>query len=74
MVTVGYGDIYPTNTDERMFAMVGMIVSAGVYTFTINTIGKKVSEYNILASTFRESMLYVGQWMVYNDLDKNLKV
>lgn len=60
MVTVGYGDISATNTDERMFTMVAMIISAGVYTFTINTIGKKVSEYNLLASQFRESMLYVG--------------
>ena len=50
MVTVGYGDISATNTDERMFTMVAMIVSAGVYSFTLNTIGKKVSEYNFLAS------------------------
>lgn len=74
MVTVGYGDISATNTNERMFAMVAMIVSAGVYTFTINTIGKKVSEYNFLASQFRESMLYVGQWMVNNDLEKDLRI
>ena len=50
MVTVGYGDISATNTNERMFIMVAMIIAAGVYTFTINTIGKKVSEYNFLAS------------------------
>jgi hypothetical protein len=50
MVTVGYGDVSATNTDERMFVMVAMIVSAGCYTFTLNTIGKKVSEYNFLAS------------------------
>lgn len=74
IVTVGYGDISATNTNERMFVMVAMILSAGVYTFTINTIGKKVSEYNFLASQFRESMLYVGQWMVNHDLQKDLRV
>lgn len=74
MVTVGYGDISPINSDERMFAMVAMIVAAGVYSFTIKTIGQRVSEYNHLSSKFKESMLYVGQWMVHNDLRKDLRV
>ena len=30
MTTVGYGDIFPVNTQERVFAMVTMVVACGV--------------------------------------------
>lgn len=40
--------------------MGSMMIMAGVYAFTLNEIGKKVSEYNKLAAHFRENMLYVG--------------
>lgn len=50
MVTVGYGDISAVNSFERIYMMFAMIVAAGVYAFTLNTIGKKVQEYNLLAS------------------------
>ena len=50
MVTVGYGDIHPMNTNERMYSMFAMLVAAGMYAYTLNTISKKVSEYNFLAT------------------------
>lgn len=74
MVTVGYGDISAVNTNERLYCMLAMIVSAGVYAFTLNAISKKVQEHNLLASKFREDMLYVGQWMVINELSKTLRI
>lgn len=73
MFTIGYGDITAMNTPERMFCMVSMTIMAGVYAFTLNEIGKKVSEYNKLADHFRENMLYVGQWMSYHDLRIDLR-
>ena len=46
MVTVGYGDVSALNTNERLFCMLAMIVSSGVYAFTLNEIGKTVSKFN----------------------------
>ena len=64
MVSVGYGDISALNTEERLFCMFAMLVSSGVYAFTLNEIGKKVSEYNQAAVLFRENMFYVQKWML----------
>jgi len=50
MTTVGYGDVSPISTNERLFGMVGMIIAAGVYAYIINNVGKMVSRYNILAA------------------------
>lgn len=36
MVTVGYGDISALNTNERLFSMVAMIISSGVYAYTLS--------------------------------------
>lgn len=60
MVTVGYGDVSALNTHERLFCLSAMIIMSGVYAFTLNEVGKKVSEFNKLAAHFRENMLYVG--------------
>jgi hypothetical protein len=50
MITIGYGDISATNTNERMYVMIAMCISSGVYAFVLNTISKKVQEHNLLAS------------------------
>lgn len=39
MITVGYGDIIPTNDLERLCANVTMYVACGVFAFSINSIG-----------------------------------
>lgn len=49
MVTVGYGDITPKNTVERIIGMLCMLIASGVFAYTINSIGTIVSRYNILA-------------------------
>ena len=36
MVTVGYGDIVPLNTNERLFTMAAMLIASGVFAYTIN--------------------------------------
>jgi hypothetical protein len=59
MVTVGYGDIHPSTTNERMIAMISMLVSSGVFAFIIGDIGKMVGSFNVLAGQFRERMMYV---------------
>jgi hypothetical protein len=46
MVTVGYGDITPANTDERIFIMLAMLIASGVFAYSINSIGSIVSRYN----------------------------
>lgn len=39
MVTVGYGDMAPANLLEKLFGIISMLVSCGIYAYAINTIG-----------------------------------
>jgi hypothetical protein len=50
MVTIGYGDIKGTNTNERMLSILLMLIGAGLYAFNLNDISHIVGNYNLLAS------------------------
>jgi hypothetical protein len=38
MVTVGYGDITPVNSIERVVTIFNMLIAAGMYAYTLNEI------------------------------------
>ena len=40
MTTIGYGDIVPGNTPERLVIILCALVSAGVFGYILNKIGK----------------------------------
>lgn len=63
MVTVGYGDITPVTTLERLTTMTSMIVGAGLYAYIINEISTMVRMYNALATRYEERMKYVNKFM-----------
>ena len=44
MITVGFGDIVPVNTYERIYVILMTCFSCGIFAFAINTIGNIVKE------------------------------
>lgn len=46
MITVGYGDITPTNDFERMYAIFSMFTASAVFGYSMNTINVVVEEMN----------------------------
>lgn len=63
MVTVGYGDITPKNTYERLVTIMNMCVASGIYAYIINEISTMVRLYNVLATKYEERMKYVNRFM-----------
>ena len=60
MAAVGYGDILPITKNERTYAMAAMILSSGIFAYTVNSIGTIVSSYNQISAQYRERMMYVN--------------
>ena len=46
MTTVGYGDIKPVSSNERMLVMMCMIIGAANFSHILNHIGIRLSSYN----------------------------
>jgi hypothetical protein len=74
MITVGYGDITPMTSYERIYTMVAMSVASGVFSYTLNSIGTLVSRYNILASTYKERMNYVNKFLLQQQIPPELRL
>lgn len=49
MSSVGYGDITPKNTFERVFGIIIMIVASGIYALIIEQISHVVNNFNLAA-------------------------
>jgi len=49
MTTVGYGDLHPASSIERIMVIVNMLLAAALFAYIINDIGQIVSNYNKLA-------------------------
>jgi hypothetical protein len=43
-ITVGYGDILPTNTDEMILCCFTMLIACGVFGYSLNVIGSIISD------------------------------
>ena len=49
MATVGYGDINPQTTKERLVAIVIMLMAAAIYAYIINEVGSIIKRINMQA-------------------------
>lgn len=53
MNTVGYGDIIPNTTFEKIFVTVNTLICCGVFGYAINTIGAIVREIALKEAAFK---------------------
>ncbi|CAM9557361.1 unnamed protein product, partial [Phaeothamnion confervicola] len=63
MTTVGYGDIVPTNSLERGFAIVGMLTGASVFGYIIGNITVIMASFDIQDALRAEKLGHVNEWI-----------
>lgn len=44
MVTVGYGDITPVNSNEYLLSILTMVIACGMFGYGVNSIGRILGE------------------------------
>lgn len=72
VVTVGYGDIVPVNTLERIVTIVFMFVGVVFYSFTIGSLSSLLSEFDAKNSVFDEKVNTLTQIQRKYVFDDNL--
>ncbi|KDO25588.1 hypothetical protein SPRG_08887 [Saprolegnia parasitica CBS 223.65] len=63
MATVGFGDFVPVTITERMFTIVGMVVSAGTYAFMIASVSSSVASMNVTRNRYFERLNELNAYM-----------
>ena len=74
MTTVGYGDIYPITNTEKLFSMLSMLVACGVFAYVVGSIETIVRRSNTIESAFKERILHVNQYLIHQNIPKNLRM
>lgn len=53
MSTIGYGDIIPCSTPEKIYVMISMIAACGVFAYIIGSIGSIVNRSDTIIAEFK---------------------
>ena len=68
LTTVGYGTVACTETAERWYVIVGMIIGALIYSYVIGTVCTVIHELMAVSLEFQENMDLLTEYMLENDL------
>jgi hypothetical protein len=60
MTTVGYGDVAPITTNEKIFAIFSMLIACGVFAYVVGSIETIARRSNTMASVLKEKILHVN--------------
>jgi hypothetical protein len=74
MSAVGYGDITPVTKDEQLYTMIAMVISCGIFAYTINSISNIVSRFNKNTGVYREKMMYVNFFLKKKNLPEDTRM
>ena len=65
IATVGYGDIVPITVNEKLYTIIVMIISCGIFAYTIGSIGSLISKQNAIENSYREEFVAVNRYLDY---------
>ncbi|CAK81163.1 unnamed protein product (macronuclear) [Paramecium tetraurelia] len=74
MFTVGYGDITPTNSLEKMFCICYMFLSTLQYSYSVNTIGLILTEMKENNEMIRQKMTCINEYLHCKKLSTELSM
>ena len=74
MITIGYGDIVPTNVHETIFAIFVMVFSSGVFGYCINDVGEILQTMYRKDQEFKMRMRDLQHYMNKRNLNKTLQM
>jgi CRP-like cAMP-binding protein len=73
MTTVGYGDITPITSNEKIYAMFSMIMACGVFAYVVGSIGTVLSSRYDEEMIFKQKIMYVDQYLKNKHLSNTVR-
>ncbi|CAD8062190.1 unnamed protein product [Paramecium sonneborni] len=73
MVTVGYGDITATNQYEMLFINCMMLLSSGMFAYSMNSIGMILKNYYDIQQKYKRSLIQINNYMKKGQLNQTIQ-
>ena len=74
MNTVGFGDIVPQNSAERLYSIFFIYFACGMFAYTINSIGIIVQDINKSKKLFKRNLHLINAYMKQKKIKFDLRV
>lgn len=74
MSTIGYGDISPVTSAERIVCSLMMLIGAGIYAYVVGSITSTVSNMEASSRRYQELMDMLNSFMEMNTISDELRV
>jgi hyperpolarization activated cyclic nucleotide-gated potassium channel 2 len=73
MTTVGYGDVVPVTSIEKIFGIIVMLLAACIFAYIINSIGGIFVTMDLTEKEMREKLGQANQFLKSNEIPKDLQ-
>lgn len=73
MATVGYGDVLPITAVEKGFCVIQMLVSCGIFAYSMNTVGNILESFNSEEVQIFRKMRIIGTYMSNKNVGKQMQ-
>ncbi|MCB1139649.1 MAG: ion transporter [Leptospiraceae bacterium] len=73
LTTVGYGDITPQTIHQTVYAIITMIVGAGMYGYIIGNVAHLLANIDVAKAHFRQKMENVNAFLRYRHIPAELQ-
>ncbi|EAR91792.2 cyclic nucleotide-binding domain protein (macronuclear) [Tetrahymena thermophila SB210] len=70
MITVGFGDVRPTNVIEVLVCIFLMMTCCVIFGFTINSIGQIFQDFYQIEKLIRQKRIIIGNYMIRKGVSK----
>lgn len=74
MITVGYGDIHPYNTLEKILGIIAIFLSCGVFAYSINSIGNIIEKMSREEKEFKAKLADIDYLMSQRNINRQLQI
>lgn len=74
MTTTGYGDIVPVTNIEKLFVMLCMLISCGVFAYVVGSIETILRRSSVIEEKYKEKILHVNQYLMHEQIPKPLRL
>ncbi|EAR97003.2 cyclic nucleotide-binding domain protein (macronuclear) [Tetrahymena thermophila SB210] len=73
MATVGFGDVLPITPIEKLFCVILMIISCGLFAYAMNTIGNILDNFNFEENELSKKMHVINLYMSKKNINKQMQ-
>lgn len=74
MTTVGYGDVVPHSSEEKLLSIFMMIISCGVFAWIMGSIGSVIGMGDAHIMELKDEINCINSFMMANKIPKGLRL